>query len=454
MQKENLVLAPPLIKWSKNKDRTVTTSTKLFDAFMTKSDDISEVCRSILSEKVIAAIADKNTTMSPALFNEGFRNLGTLGVEKSKFDVTIVNYGEDGKESSNETYKGLNGFDKNHAMNIARKIHSSKYGSNYHKQTIDYKLHEDVISEQWVVYNKKTQTVHKAGFGTKDLAYHHLIHNMNFDADHTVLHHDEVSHGYPPKHPIKEDKSHDFIQNELAKKDINSKVDGTRIYVHKDNVKQAKTIVKHHGLTHTVTSGLNEDFDSLTEKYDTHSWRTSKQENGKYSWSVHGSSYNKPTVTLDSGEEDTRAKAINRAKKGVMVYRRGLKEDFDYDAHRYMSGDVSKSAGNIKLKRGDRTLSSHVSHDAAVAHYKTLSDTTGIKIVKEDSNLDLQEEKSPHYVSASEALNKSKTAQGLGNEDEAKSAKKEYYGHMTKWHKENNRPLLAKFHARQAKKHS
>lgn len=47
------------------------------------------------------------------------------------------------------------------------------------------------------------------------------------------------------------------IMQALAKKDINSKVDGDTVVVDKDDVKTAKSVIKSLGCNHEVKAGLN-----------------------------------------------------------------------------------------------------------------------------------------------------------------------------------------------------
>ena len=50
----------------------------------------------------------------------------------------------------------------------------------------------------------------------------------------------------------------DHIMQSLADKDINAKVSGDTVHVHKDNVTKAKAVLKKLGQTHSVKGGLNE----------------------------------------------------------------------------------------------------------------------------------------------------------------------------------------------------
>lgn len=49
---------------------------------------------------------------------------------------------------------------------------------------------------------------------------------------------------------------------------------------------------------------------------------TTKTANG-FDWIVRKTEYNKPQTTMKSGSEPTRAKAMAKAKKALMPYRRG-----------------------------------------------------------------------------------------------------------------------------------
>jgi hypothetical protein len=62
------------------------------------------------------------------------------------------------------------------------------------------------------------------------------------------------------------------------------------------------------------------------DEADTYGWRTTKTPEG-HKWEVHAFTYGKGEKVLHSGLEDTRAKAVTRAKKHVMPYRRGEKSD-------------------------------------------------------------------------------------------------------------------------------
>lgn len=55
------------------------------------------------------------------------------------------------------------------------------------------------------------------------------------------------------------DESSDHIMQSLADKDINSRVKGNVVQVHKDNVSAAKNHLKKMGYNHKVVSGLNEN---------------------------------------------------------------------------------------------------------------------------------------------------------------------------------------------------
>lgn len=60
----------------------------------------------------------------------------------------------------------------------------------------------------------------------------------------------------------------DHIEQTLADMDINSKVDGKNVSVHKSNKAKAARVVKKMGYDHEVSSGLNEEFyDAIDESY-------------------------------------------------------------------------------------------------------------------------------------------------------------------------------------------
>lgn len=71
---------------------------------------------------------------------------------------------------------------------------------------------------------------------------------------------------------------------------------------------------------------LDESFD--IKDASTFGWNTSKKGDG-YEWSVHAVKYQHPIKILHKGIESTRAKALAKAKKHVMHYRKGdhLKEN-------------------------------------------------------------------------------------------------------------------------------
>ena len=55
------------------------------------------------------------------------------------------------------------------------------------------------------------------------------------------------------------DRQNAHIEQELANKDINSKVVGNVVKVHKDNLDKARSMVKKMGFSHKVEHGLNEE---------------------------------------------------------------------------------------------------------------------------------------------------------------------------------------------------
>lgn len=64
------------------------------------------------------------------------------------------------------------------------------------------------------------------------------------------------------------------------------------------------------------------------DEADTYGWRTNKTPEG-HKWNVHSFTYGEGEKVLHSGIEDTRAKAVARAKKHVIPYRRGVKEELE-----------------------------------------------------------------------------------------------------------------------------
>jgi hypothetical protein len=66
--------------------------------------------------------------------------------------------------------------------------------------------------------------------------------------------------------------------------------------------------------------------DHVKDKFDTVSWNVNKQEDGSFKWTISGVKYKQPNVTLEDGTEPTRAKAVGKAKKAVMKYRKSVKE--------------------------------------------------------------------------------------------------------------------------------
>jgi len=74
---------------------------------------------------------------------------------------------------------------------------------------------------------------------------------------------DEMEYRKKQKNESVDGKDH--IEQTLASADINSKVDGQSVKVHKDNKAKAARIVKRMGYSHKVESGLNES-DDLNER--------------------------------------------------------------------------------------------------------------------------------------------------------------------------------------------
>ena len=81
------------------------------------------------------------------------------------------------------------------------------------------------------------------------------------------------------------------------------------------------------------STGLEEDvldeeeiiYEAAGEEYDSHGWRTTKTPEG-HKWEVTGFKYGKGETVLHSGIEDTRAKAMGKAKKHVLPLRRAQED--------------------------------------------------------------------------------------------------------------------------------
>ncbi len=107
--------------------------------------------------------------------------------------------------------------------------------------------------------------------------------------------------------------------------------------------------------------------ESLSEA-DTYGWGTHKTPEG-HEWQVHSFTYGKGNTILHKGIEDTRAKAIARAKKHVIGYRRGtVKEgseitldtlkansDREKNANKQPTDKSERNRSNIKKSIFDRT---------------------------------------------------------------------------------------------------
>jgi hypothetical protein len=85
-------------------------------------------------------------------------------------------------------------------------------------------------------------------------------------------------------------------------------------------------------------SFIKEDFEQLIsedcvelDEGVAHSYSTKKNDDGSYSWSVSKIEYQKPMEIVHSGKEDTRAKAMARAKKHLLAVRRSVKEEFELE---------------------------------------------------------------------------------------------------------------------------
>jgi hypothetical protein len=87
------------------------------------------------------------------------------------------------------------------------------------------------------------------------------------------------------------------------------------------------------------------------EEADTYGWRTNKTPEG-HKWEVHSFTYGEKEKVLHSGIESTRTKAVTKAKKHVMPYRRGEKveEASVFDQVRKTVADDEKKGVDPKAK--------------------------------------------------------------------------------------------------------
>lgn len=89
-----------------------------------------------------------------------------------------------------------------------------------------------------------------------------------------------------------------------------------------------------------------------------YSWRTTKNTDGSYNWAVIKIAYQKPVETIKSGNEPTRPRALAKAKKEVMPYRRGsVTENLD-DAAAEADYNTGHRRGMADAKAGKPSDSS------------------------------------------------------------------------------------------------
>lgn len=115
------------------------------------------------------------------------------------------------------------------------------------------------------------------------------------------------------------------------------------------------------------------------EEHAAYSWRTTKKEDGSYDWSVVKVAYQKPTEVLKSGNEPTRARAGAKAKKAVMVYRRGnVTENLD-DAAKEADYNTGHKKGTADKQAGKENNSAECISDRERKGY-----ADGYKSLNED----------------------------------------------------------------------
>ena len=135
-----------------------------------------------------------------------------------------------------------------------------------------------------------------------------------------------------------------------------------------------------------------------TEEHAAYSWRTTKKEDGSYDWSVVKVAYQKPTEVLKSGNEPTRARAGAKAKKAVMVYRRGnVTENLD-DAAKEADYNTGHKKGTADKQAGKENNSAECISDRERKGYA-------------DGYKSLNENASTHYNSGYDAKKNGKGRQ-------------------------------------------
>lgn len=130
------------------------------------------------------------------------------------------------------------------------------------------------------------------------------------------------------KQLVKESVETDHLQTTLADKDIDSKIEGDKVIVHRDNVAKAKAHVKKLGLDHKVVAGLHEE--ELTEEVrllrfsETHLLESfddlvSLEEDLSDKLQSHVDSYRESgheVKVIDRGSDGKTAKFISKNKSG------------------------------------------------------------------------------------------------------------------------------------------
>ena len=129
-----------------------------------------------------------------------------------------------------------------------------------------------------------------------------------------------------------------------------------------------------------------------------YSWRSTKNEDGSYNWSVIKVAYQKPVETIKSGNEPTRARAVARAKKAVMPYRRGsVTENLD-DAAAEADYNTGHRRGMADAKAGKPSDSSECiskrERDGYAEGYKQLGEGISLKF----NNVELNEKQVTPYT--------------------------------------------------------
>lgn len=129
-----------------------------------------------------------------------------------------------------------------------------------------------------------------------------------------------------------------------------------------------------------------------------YSWRSTKNEDGSYNWSVIKVAYQKPVETIKSGNEPTRARAVARAKKAVMPYRRGsVTENLD-DAAAEADYNTGHRRGMADAKAGKPSDSSECISkrecDGYAEGYKQLGEGISLKF----DNVELNEKQVTPYT--------------------------------------------------------